>query len=756
MALIFEDSQEVMQKSIKIPKNTTQIFKALAQAFEPYLDTVEGGKVLKSYASDKKYNQKKPGSDDINGEKDSTNTVPVDVAKMRLSRQNKFSPDSIQYQMYGGQVAHNLLKKGIESARAQEKVPTVEPPKPTVVDTKPDKPEVKPIQTPKGQVTFKESINESYYDDEEEEFPYINYIEDYNEQYVFDSYINKPATETTQNWRPLINADSYVKALREFTQYGRFIKFPTRLIYQWIGIIMRNTAILRANTGLAGHLTASPYIEIKEAVNRLFGYEKCIDEKEPSDEHFLVLTTADLENIIEGSYDPIDLESKDFISTNTESIWNEHSQEILSWSKRRRIPITFNEKRKQTIIQCDTYDILNWIGLYDWMIAPDGSDAWSDYGLEPIEKLIANYRQNMKPEDVLVLINKILDVYHCRGDLASLFIEGGAKTLSRISEEIERKAVIITEEQARIIKEYYDQTRFNFDKKGEPYFEKDAYQLYIDFLENVGQYGQLPKSKHNKEEWTIFIKEEIDKTVPDYIQDGDEDNETDIKIQFIIDEILSDAVESSIRQPIASEIKALAEQHPDYDENDWKSSTELFNIVEEYGFSKGHVTPEGMEYYDNAFKDWNMAKLGWYGFPYSLNFDERGLIYIEREITIPQLDYHGKVKKAYRDLYKYLTEYYDGVGNCWSWKFGGGEAYCGEREYSEGRESRILLRGYVDPSTVDWEETILRNLYSPEEMELYIREGNVEIDYVDVTGTMHGKSVDGKTIFNKPIIVPAY
>jgi methyl-accepting chemotaxis protein len=33
------------------------------------------------------------------------------------------------------------------------------------------------------------------------------------------------------------------------------------------------------------------------------------------------------------------------------------------------------------------------------------------------------------------MVNKILDIYHCRGDLSSIFIQGGSKVLSAISEE---------------------------------------------------------------------------------------------------------------------------------------------------------------------------------------------------------------------------------------------------------------------------------------------------------------------------------
>lgn len=73
------------------------------------------------------------------------------------------------------------------------------------------------------------------------------------------------------------------------------------------------------------------------------------------------------------------------------------------------------------------------IGFDDWTIAPDGTDAISDYGLDPLYKLIMELEEQTTPEQKIVVINKILDVYHMRGDLASLFIQGGSKSLGQIS-----------------------------------------------------------------------------------------------------------------------------------------------------------------------------------------------------------------------------------------------------------------------------------------------------------------------------------
>lgn len=74
-------------------------------------------------------------------------------------------------------------------------------------------------------------------------------------------------------------------------------------------------------------------------------------------------------------------------------------------------------------------------GFYDWCKLPDGSNAWSDYGLKPLWNILNEYNEGMTAEQILVLVNRCLDVYHQRGDLASAFIEGGSSSLTKISNE---------------------------------------------------------------------------------------------------------------------------------------------------------------------------------------------------------------------------------------------------------------------------------------------------------------------------------
>lgn len=57
----------------------------------------------------------------------------------------------------------------------------------------------------------------------------------------------------------------------------------------------------------------------------------------------------------------------------------------------------------------------------------------SDYGTEPLMKLGYEMARQEKPEEIIVTINRILDVAHQRSDLAEIFIEGGSASLDYIS-----------------------------------------------------------------------------------------------------------------------------------------------------------------------------------------------------------------------------------------------------------------------------------------------------------------------------------
>ena len=81
----------------------------------------------------------------------------------------------------------------------------------------------------------------------------------------------------------------------------------------------------------------------------------------------------------------------------------------------------------------DAWEILNKEGFWEWAILPDGSYAISDYGRKPIMDILTELDDFPTSEEMIIAINRCLDVVHQRGDLASAFIEGGSKSCWEIS-----------------------------------------------------------------------------------------------------------------------------------------------------------------------------------------------------------------------------------------------------------------------------------------------------------------------------------
>lgn len=310
------------------------------------------------------------------------------------------------------------------------------------------------------------------------------YYYNYGVEYVLNSFLES-GKNTKQDWGVLINPSMYLQALTEFVTYNQLIKFPTKYIYQWMGVIMRNTCILAANTQLAGHSSSFPYDEIEDFAMKYLGddfYDIRHDDLyiKISEKEFLNLCAEKQIYLNEsngihkgGQYDlfmnqeEVDdydwqmerLKNKDKYQKYKEMAEEYNAKSINSYGvSTDKINVNVND-----MVICRIQDIssfFNKIGLYDWMEMPDGSEAWSDYGLKPIFDLIRQYDYNKTPEETLVLINKILDVYHQRGDLSSIFITGGTKTLSKISgyiSENKHMTIVITEKQEKMLQEAADE-----------------------------------------------------------------------------------------------------------------------------------------------------------------------------------------------------------------------------------------------------------------------------------------------------------
>lgn len=289
-------------------------------------------------------------------------------------------------------------------------------------------------------------INESY-----EMNAFYDYLEDYDVSYVFNEFLSDPKGK--EKWLPLIDPSMYIKALREFTQYGKLMRFPTKYIYQWMGVIMRNTAILMANTTISGHDSSFPIDECYDFLESWFGENRYLKIND-SDDVIIELTPSEIINICKGKslnevtdkfgqeYFPfVNQDEADRISTKTSSEnFIASNQELIKMvdkynksTRKNDHYIEVDADNNRFLYHCDIYSLLDDIGIYDWMTMPDGTDAWSDFGISPLSEVIDEYNDNLSPEKVLVLINRCLDVSHQRGDLSSIFIKGGRKSLDYIS-----------------------------------------------------------------------------------------------------------------------------------------------------------------------------------------------------------------------------------------------------------------------------------------------------------------------------------
>lgn len=468
MPIIFEDTAQVSKKRINIPQKAKKTFQALKKIYKPYLDAnVPGSKILKSLGSDNVYNKK--GTESKANGKAKHNSISVNDAKVRLHRMQKLPKDSIEYQLNGGELAANIYRKGVESARGVKSVEAVKPPKPTSNNSiKPSMPQLKDITKNNGKISM-QLTTEGIRGDEH--LPIDDYLNEYSPSAILYEFLGDPKGK--EDWYPLIDPSMYQKALDEFMRYGKISKFPTKYIYQWMGIIMRNTAKLSSNTELGGHKQYFPLDDFEDWVG---SYLKDKDFYVNDDEITYEISISELKDLLKEYGLELNEEYGRHSDGQLDLFMNQAETDEYDIRKKNRdyqkklnskiFPlikqfneksyhdnITFNDKNNKFYNTTSVMFFLDNIGLYDWMVLPDGSDAISDFGLEPLFRIIEEYKENSTPEETLVIINRALDVYHCRGDLSSAFIVGGRKSLSQISEnKRQAKKIYITEEQLMKIK----------------------------------------------------------------------------------------------------------------------------------------------------------------------------------------------------------------------------------------------------------------------------------------------------------------
>lgn len=66
---------------------------------------------------------------------------------------------------------------------------------------------------------------------------------------------------------------------------------------------------------------------------------------------------------------------------------------------------------------------------YAYFFDTEYGTAYSDYGIKPLSNLALELINAKSAEEQLVLVDRMLNIVHMRGDLAALFVEGGARAL---------------------------------------------------------------------------------------------------------------------------------------------------------------------------------------------------------------------------------------------------------------------------------------------------------------------------------------
>lgn len=365
MAIFLPENQALSGNAYQMPKKLKQHVVQNFAANNQYSQSPGYKKAL--HLCDPTYNDRSKGSK-TQGKKG----IPFSSLKKLKFTLDHAHPKSLEYSLVGGDDMKQWVNDTLNRERSKV-APELAKKKSEELKngSKPAKLTTKSLQSGNLKINLKES---------REDNPYIDYLEEYSPYEIFEMFNAKE-----KPWTNLVNPDSYQKALQEFTRFGELVHFPAAKIYQWFGIIMRNTAILRSLTSIAGH-----------------------DEYTPIDEF--------LEVYFCNEYGEVDYNK-----------WNSYKEEL-------------------GLDEDDDYEamteFLDNMNFFEWFQLPDESSPWSDFGIKPLEKIISEYNESLSPEKVLVLLNKALDVVHCRGDLSSIFIQGGRQTLSRISEEVQRNSKI--------------------------------------------------------------------------------------------------------------------------------------------------------------------------------------------------------------------------------------------------------------------------------------------------------------------------
>lgn len=370
-----------------------------------------------------------------------------------------------------------------------------------------------------------------------------------------------------------------------------------------------------------------------------------------------------------------------------------YGEEFVEWC---------NDKGCESEQDYDVYsEFLEDIGLYDACTLPDGSLACSDYGFNGYFKVLDEYRTDMSAGEKLVMLNRLIDVWHCRGNLSCTIIEGGSSVLTRISNGQMNEVLnrVINESVSRTICQFLGEGRKKVTKNDKGEVVPDVCDkcgskvgLYIHgepvyLCSKCGKYfGTMPFPKN--------LKESLDEY-------GKQDNLHQF-VQHIVNSGKPGRLKTNMRNFENIKNGYINCNFNFFDEEDstWLKETYFERVLKNKFPQYADAEFSDIDEYDEIFddkdfydwcKEWLIDDI-----LYSIDFSDDGLIKIERNIEIPEFS------ATTNDANYYDEQYGQSLGRCWTYLEGAGHSYGAEG--SVGPE--IILYGLCRPEDVDWGETI--------------------------------------------------
>jgi len=250
------------------------------------------------------------------------------------------------------------------------------------------------------------------YDDNDVDWNYFEEQDDIKANIFRDFLYNNNPTFTKHIPWKVIPFLRLKKIWEDYMKFG-FVR-DTKGVEIIEKIMVENTVKINVITTLLGHTSQNPDEDYKEYIDPFIDEQiRCYFQK-PVDKNQLQINFKN--------------PSKGYIKPKGTKPCDVHP------FIREFIEENITENMNVEDIKNKVYDEITNRFTWDYTEDPKSGQAYiSDFGLTPLLTLVSQLRNERKPENILVIIDRMLNVAHQRSDLANWFVEGGSHALSQLS-----------------------------------------------------------------------------------------------------------------------------------------------------------------------------------------------------------------------------------------------------------------------------------------------------------------------------------